>query len=131
MNTDETNRLRRLEKLSWLADAPLFIDDTQVGRFHDAVVRPEYQLTKVVQDLSREKLRELKGKIGLDTKGKLELPAYLQILGLKADVELGGKAEGELKRASASRESETIELAKILSPERQLEDPDNLLSSVS
>jgi hypothetical protein len=41
MNTDETKRLRRLEKLSRLADV-----------FHDAVVRPEYQLTKVVQDLS-------------------------------------------------------------------------------
>jgi hypothetical protein len=122
MTKDETKRLRHLEQLSWLADVPLFIDDTQVGRFHDAVIRPEYQLSKVVQDLASEKSRELKGTLGLDTRGKFSLPAYLQILGLKADAEIGAKVEGELTRALTSKESETIELAKINSPERQLED---------
>jgi hypothetical protein len=122
MNTDETRRLQQLEKLSWLADVPLFIDDTQVRRFHDAVVRPEFRLTKVVQDVSTEKLKEFKGALELAAKGKLSLPAYLQILGIKADGELGAKAEAELKRGLTSKESEAIELAKISSPERQLED---------
>ncbi len=122
MSTDQTKRLERLEKLSWLADVPLFIDETQVARFHDAVVRPEYQLTKILENVSEEKLSELQGSLGVDTKGKFSLPAYLQLLGLKADAEVGAKAGGELKRSSGSKQSEARELATIVSPERQLED---------
>src|ERR1035437_9008171 len=103
---DAEQRLARLDKLSWLAGVPLFIDETQVERFHDAVVRPDYQLTKVVENASEEKLNELKGSLGLDAKGKIALPAYLQVLGLKADVEAAAKAEGGITRGSKSGESE-------------------------
>ena len=122
MTDDRMKRLQRLEKLSWLADVPLFIDDTQVGRFHDAVVRPNYQLTKVIENVSDEKLKELKGSLEIDAKAEFSLPAYLQILGLKADAEVGAKAGGELKRASSAKQSEERELSVIASPERQLED---------
>lgn len=119
---DAKQRLARLDKLSWLADVPLFIDETQVGRFHDAVVRPDYQLTKVVENASSEKLREIKGSLGLDAKGKFSLPAYLQVFGLTADVEAGAKGSGEVKRGSKSGESEGREYSTIISAERQLED---------
>lgn len=119
---DAKQRLARLNKLSWLADVPLFIDETQVGRFHDAVLRPDYQLTKVLQNASSEKLKELKGSLGLDGKGKVSLPAYLQVFGLNADVEATGKAEGGLTRSSKYGESEGREYVTIISAERQLED---------
>jgi hypothetical protein len=115
-------RLARLDKLSWLADVPLFIDEMQVARFHDAVVRPDYQLTKVVENASSEKVKELKGSLAVNTSGKFSLPAYLQVLGLQADVKAGGEAKGEYKRGSKSGESEGREYTTITSAERQLED---------
>jgi hypothetical protein len=37
----EESNASRPPTLFWLWDAPLFIDDVQVGRFYDAVARPE------------------------------------------------------------------------------------------
>jgi hypothetical protein len=31
------------EQLLWLSDAPLFIDDCQIAKLHDAIVRPLYR----------------------------------------------------------------------------------------
>jgi hypothetical protein len=75
---DAEQRLARLEKLSWLADVPLFIDETQVARFHDAVVRPDYQLTKVVENASEEKRKELEVSLAIDAKAKFSLPRVVK-----------------------------------------------------
>ncbi|MHB8438218.1 MAG: hypothetical protein ACYDD4_03540 [Acidimicrobiales bacterium] len=35
------------EWLAWLADAPLFVDNTQVAVFYDAVLRPRYRTVQL------------------------------------------------------------------------------------
>jgi hypothetical protein len=85
-------------------------------------VRPDYQLTKVVENVSNEKLKELKGSLGVNATGKLSPPAFLKFIGLDAEVEVGGEAKTEVKRGSKNEESEGREYATIVSAERQLED---------
>lgn len=42
MTTEQDQDSDIQRALSWLADAPLFIDGAQVAAFYDAVVRPEH-----------------------------------------------------------------------------------------
>src|SRR6202790_2017458 len=49
----------------WLADAPLFIDTEQVGRFYDAVARPQSKGGTTTIEISSETIKELSGKLGL------------------------------------------------------------------
>lgn len=94
-----------LERLWWLADAPLFIDEPLVNSFYDAVVRPEYELHgKTVGKISESTHSLLVGGSG---EGELGLPSFLSFLGLegKAKVEAKSEYTGE-KRKEQSNELE-------------------------
>src|SRR6267142_1722339 len=52
--------------LLWLADAPLFIDTDQVGRFYDAIARPQTKGGTTSVEITSETMKELSGKLGLE-----------------------------------------------------------------
>jgi hypothetical protein len=52
--------------LAWLADAPLFIDGTQVAALYNAVVKPEYKEATVKVSLKNLKSLELTGEGGAE-----------------------------------------------------------------
>jgi len=52
-------------ELLWLLDAPLFIDDTQVDAFYDAVLRPDYEETATTLSSSVSKEKTFEGGIEL------------------------------------------------------------------
>ena len=101
----------------WLADAPLFIDQDQVERFYDAVVRPVSKERTIKLEVSKEKIKEIRGKLGAEA--GISLPSFLDFL-FKADAKLS--AEGEAKGGETQSSTTTIELDPIESPQRQLED---------
>jgi hypothetical protein len=92
-----------LERLWWLADSPLFIDDQLVAGFYDAVVRPEFELQgKTIGEIS-EKTRSL--LIGGAGEAGLGLPSFLSFLGPNVNVE--GRLEHTRERSNqASKEYE-------------------------
>ena len=52
-------------ELLWLLDAPLFIDDTQVDAFYDAVLRPDYEETTTTLSNSVNKANTFEGGLEL------------------------------------------------------------------
>src|SRR5437667_4662743 len=80
--------------LQWLADAPLFIDADQVGRFHDAVVRPKYEEGTTTLEIRIENSATIAGRLGMDA--SLKPNALLQSLAtvlpwVKAELSLHGE----------------------------------------
>jgi anti-sigma regulatory factor (Ser/Thr protein kinase) len=59
------------EKLLWLWDAPMFIDEVQVGRFYDAVVRPDSTEGKTTITLSQQDTQKIAAKLGLEAKATM------------------------------------------------------------
>jgi hypothetical protein len=53
-------------RLSWLADAPVFIDGQQIGAFYDAVVGPAFRLVQaqVSRGETENRERSLGGRVG-------------------------------------------------------------------
>jgi hypothetical protein len=103
------------DRLSWLLDAPLFIDEHLVDRLFDAVVRPTYEIkSREVGSVSEESRRRLFG--GEASAGaKTGLP----FVG-KADVSLKIKSDRELtSRATAS---DKIVISPVVTPGRRLEE---------
>lgn len=108
--------------LLWLADAPLFIDADQVGRFHDAVVRPEYEPGTSTLELTKENAKTVAGKLGLGAKVEPNdvlkaLTTFLPFV--KAELSVSG--ELGVDSQEQSRTSETMEFRRITTPQRQLE----------
>lgn len=104
--------------LGWLADAPLFIDASQVSSFYDAVVRPETKEGTITLST-----RSLKGttthveaggevKVGISKLIKTWFPF------LDAEATLSGSASRD--QQSEQEKSESIELHPIDTPQRQL-----------
>ncbi|HEX8453163.1 MAG TPA: hypothetical protein VF647_13755 [Longimicrobium sp.] len=108
-----------VEMLGWLADAPLFIDRNQIGRFYDAVIRPEFETDAVTVELSEENIRQLKlsAKAGaeFDLGGLAKLLTYFP--GLKLTAEAGAENSEENKRGI----TQTSQTRVISNPQRQLE----------
>jgi hypothetical protein len=48
--------------LSWLADAPVFIDGQQLGAFYDAVVGPAFRTVELQISTSQAEQREKSAK---------------------------------------------------------------------
>lgn len=126
------------ENLLWLADAPLFIDNDQVERFYDAVVRPEAKSGQVTLQITEEKASRISAKVAgeasgkASAKGKLSPGMLLDFLSnafpfVKAEVELGAElqakagGEGGYERNKRRVEGETLTLHHIETPQRQLE----------
>jgi hypothetical protein len=109
-------------QLNWLADAPLFIDAEQVGRFYDAVVRPHSRLVEWSQTnlTSTTRKFEASGSAG----GKLDVAEILGGLGVgtllsglaTAEASLAGKGtyEGE------DDDTRSWKYVPIETPQRQL-----------
>lgn len=104
--------------LAWLADAPLFIDERQVGAFYDAVVMPQSSTGKTVLEVSKGTGFKLGGKVG----GSLEvgpsdiLKMWFPFLSAKATA----TAEGTGETSGDSHDKRTIELLPIDTAQRQL-----------
>ena len=82
-------------ELLWLADAPLFIDETQVNALYDAVLRPDYELTTVALGNSISAQTTLGGQMTLGAAlpfmGKAQLEAsaeYARTAGRSTDTTL-------------------------------------------
>ena len=115
-------RLQRLPHLSWISDAPLFIDRDLVERFFDAVVRPVYEHETVTEGAETELSAKLKAAMKASAKGEVKGPSWIPewLLPLKAEVNLEGsaEAEGNLGRTK----SKVSQLKPIWNAERQLEE---------
>lgn len=117
MATDNSKKLA-LQRLWWLADAPLFIDEPLVNSFYDAVVRPEFELHgKTVGKISESTHSLL---IGGGGEGELGLPSFLSVFGLEGKGKLKAKADytGERKKES----SDDLEYEAVHTAGRRLEE---------
>lgn len=91
-----------LERLWWLADAPLFIDEQLVTSFYDAVVRPEFELQgKTIGEIN-EKTNTL--LVGGGGEVKLGLPSFLSFLGADAKSKVEGKLEHTREKSNQATE---------------------------
>jgi hypothetical protein len=106
------------ETLLWLWDAPMFIDEIQVGRFYDAVVRPESKTGKTMVALSRLDTHKASAKLGF--KAGLSIGELGQLLTKLIKPEASVTAEGGYEGSAQKSKTETIELFEISTPERQL-----------
>lgn len=108
--------------LLWLADAPIFIDAEQVGRFYDAIARPQTKDGKTTVEITEEKVKELSGKLGLKagvTTGDFAA-LLLPLLGfIKPSLEAEGGVEGAKKQSESNAVS--YELIPVETPQSQLE----------
>lgn len=108
------------EYLKWLADAPLFIDETQINALHDATLRPDGEQDYVDIAITKEMLAKLnlKGGAGLE----VGLPDFLtaMIPGLAATAKVKGEAGGEVDRTT--KDSKTIRVRSIHNPQRKLQE---------
>src|SRR5438094_9306608 len=93
-----------LQGLSWLADAPLFIDREQVASFYDAIARPETKLGGIAT--SKTLLSDIRGKFEGKVEAGLGLPKLLQMfpfVDAEAKAHLGGEVETERRKEEAER----------------------------
>lgn len=119
---DLTPNSPAIQRLLWLADAPLFIDADQVARFHDAVVRPDFEVGSATLEVTKENASKL--AVGLGAEAKVKPNALLEMLSnavpfIKAELRLKAEVNGEIVRTST--EGQTVELKPINNPQRQLE----------
>ncbi|WP_343450073.1 hypothetical protein [Micromonospora oryzae] len=104
--------------LSWLADAPLFIDRAQVSAFYDAVVMPEHEEGKLsisTRDIHLART-STSGKLGARVGTRALLTTIFPFL--DAHLTLEGARGSE--KSKQSEDSGTIELQRINNPHRQL-----------
>lgn len=115
-------RLQHLPGLSWISDAPLFIDRDLVERFFDAVVRPTYETESLSEGSQTEFSGKLKAVAEATATGKLAgpswIPSWLFPVKAEATVKGGVEAEGQIGRTN----SRVTQLKPIWNAERQLED---------
>jgi hypothetical protein len=102
--------------LNWLNDAPLLIDEKNLARFYDAVVRPPYkEVGPRAIKISQSQKSEIEGKLG--AKGKIGLPDWISAL-FSAGVEVSAEGRGNFWRSSGKELMVTF--APIETPQRQL-----------
>lgn len=112
------HRLEALDRLWWLTDAPLFIDDELVRRFFDAIVRPEYERGPETFRSSEKRYKEIKGQLEGKAQGDLKLPEWLKPIDVSA--QLSTKLRADKRREDEQERS--IQLIPIWTAERQLEE---------
>jgi hypothetical protein len=96
--------------IPWLADAPLFIDQQQVGVFYDAVLRPAFRTVEI--EVARDRTEELKKRFGANVGAKL--PFWFPWLGGEIGV------EGGMEKATGATDRQAVTLQPVESPGRQL-----------
>jgi hypothetical protein len=101
------------EAMQWVKDAPLFIDEENLSRFYDAVVRPAFkEHTPFKLKISDEKKKDLEAKLGF--KGKTA--SWVSMLGI--DLEASG--EGRRSWGSSNKSEREMTFEPISTPQRQL-----------
>jgi hypothetical protein len=106
-----------LEGLSWLADAPLFIDREQVEAFYDAIARPETKSGSV--QTTRTVVNDLQAKLGAGAEATAKFPKLLRLfpfLDAEAKLSLSGEADAQHTDQSVKHS----EYLPIDTPQRQL-----------
>lgn len=95
----------------FLVDAPMFVDDTLIGRFHDAVIRPDSITVSEAETTSatREKARRL----GVEGKATGEIPFVVNLA-------LKGKFDNKTTRTDSATLERQLEIPR--TPERLLEE---------
>jgi hypothetical protein len=107
------------EELLWLADAPLFIDRRQVESFYDAVVRPAFKTSKIVDSAGKDVKVQIAGKATTEVKMSFSsFWASIAAIFPSLEGKVGGEVSGSRERVS--RDQTNIELVPIETPERQL-----------
>ena len=109
-------------QLYWLTDAPLFIDADQVGRFYDAVARPQTVGEGTKIEITDETVKDLKGKMGLEASATTQTlaAALAPILAFVApSLKLSGEVEGS--RSSTQGKVVSYDLKEVETPQSQLE----------
>lgn len=115
-------RLQRLQGLSWISDAPLFIDDDLVQRFFDAIVRPAFEHESVTEEDGKQRSVAFKAAAEAAAKAELGAASWIPdwLFPLKGELTLTGGVEGEGEFGSSS--SRVSQLKPIWNAERQLEE---------
>jgi hypothetical protein len=96
--------------LSWLADAPMFIDSQQIGAFYDAVVGPAFRAVQM--EVSAGQNEQMERSAG----GSLNAGLSAVFPWLKFDA----AAEAQRTRTRGRQEGQNIVLQPIESAARQL-----------
>lgn len=104
--------------LTWLADAPLFIDSYQVSAFYDAVVMPESDTDRIIISTEDMKLNRanISGKLGAKVGTSALLGAIFPFVTAHAS---GETARGS-ERQAGTEHGDTVELKPVKTPHRQL-----------
>ncbi|EAQ80572.1 hypothetical protein [Blastopirellula marina] len=135
--SNQKNEATVPSELRWLADAPLFIDAEQIGRFHDAIVQPEHSEGSTSLEIGKESTKNFTVEAGgeaaaeLSTEITIEPNALLNALcsvfpflkgSAKASAKGGVKGQLGGKHMSENLDSQKriIELHSIHTPQRQL-----------
>jgi hypothetical protein len=96
--------------LSWLADAPVFIDGQQIGAFYDAVVGREFKAVQL--QLSADQAEQLERSAGGSVNaGSSPLFAWLKI---------GTEAEARRTKSRSRQAGQSIVLEPVESPSMRL-----------
>lgn len=107
-----------LKQFVWLADAPLFIDGSQVERFYDAVVRLSYVEGPTTVTITESDEGSTTTKVSAEAKGGIG--GFLKLLfGASAEVKAGGEVGGSSKTGRA--EGRQVQWIPNRTPQRQLE----------
>lgn len=93
---------------AWLADAPLIIDESQIDRFHDAIIAPASRIGSSTVEFGKENVALASAET--EVKGKLGMPL--------AGSEASAKVSGELSDTRSKTTSVVFET--IRTPQRQL-----------
>lgn len=111
--------LKEIEQFAWIVDAPLFIDDAQVGKIYDAVVRPVFEHVQTTTQATMQTSATKEGQI--DAAAKLKIPSFAQfLLPMSGEAGIGGKFRGQSQEMESSGKSEVLRLVD--TSERRLEE---------
>jgi len=115
-------RIRALERLWFLADTPLFVDNVLVTRLYDAVFRPEVEFASQSDATTSEVAAKFAGSAKASAEIEAKVPPLLSLFGFdvakaKAGLEGSVSGEGTGRRASTG----TTNFAAVKSTEQYLE----------
>lgn len=105
-----------VNRLKWLLDAPLFLDEALLTRMFDAIVRPEYEVqSRVVGEVSEETQNRL-------TSGEMEAGYGIGVPYLTGKIDAKVKLAHERERGSKSGHSSDVTEHRVNTPGRLLEE---------
>jgi hypothetical protein len=99
----------------WLVDSALFIDEKQINKLHEAIVKPEFELVSIAEGNSES------AKTTVENRWKIDAEAGGTLLEIvKAKLKVGYQRKS--KNENGESKSATENFVPINSPERKLEE---------